>query len=65
MNISLIDGLSDGFKKCSSADRPYDSDDDDGGAPPIPIADPPVDDPAGIPEQRQDPWLVPGVGSSF
>jgi hypothetical protein len=65
MKTSLARNLSGGFKNWSDADRPYDDDDEGMGAPPVPISDPPVDDPAGIPEQPHQPWLVPGTGSSF
>jgi hypothetical protein len=65
MDSSLMHGLSGSFKKWSDADRPYDDDDEGKGVPHVPIFDPPVDDPAGIPEHPHQPWLVPGTGSSF
>jgi hypothetical protein len=65
MGISLTRDLSGGFKKWSDAARLYDDDDDSKGAPPVPISDPPVDDPAGILEPPHQAWLVPGTGSSF
>jgi len=65
MYISLMNSLSSGFRKWSDAHQPDHSDDEAGGGTPIPISDPPVDDPAGIPEQPHQPWLVPGAGASF
>jgi hypothetical protein len=63
MYISLINSLSGSFGKWSDSDRPYNDAEED--VAPIPISDPPVDDPAGIPEKPHRPWLVPGAGSSF
>jgi len=66
MYISLMNSLSSGFRKWSDAHQPDHNDDDDAKAgTPIPIAYPPLDDPAATLEQPHHPWLVPGAGSSF
>jgi hypothetical protein len=66
MTISLNASGADGFKKWSIAHPPSSNDDDDplGGATPIAIAVPALDDPImAPPEQPHRPWLVPGWGT--
>lgn len=66
MYISLANSRAQGFKKWSDAHRPGDNDDDNsGGATPIALTEPPGDDREAIKETPHQPWLVPGVGSSF
>ena len=64
MYISLMNSLSRGFRKWSDAHQDR-NDDEDGVGTAIPVADSPVDDLMGTPEQPHQPWLVPGAGSSF
>ena len=65
MYISLMNSLSSGFRKWSDAHQPVQNNDEDGRETPIPISDPPVNDPAATQEEPRRPWLVPGAGSSF
>jgi len=65
MAISLMNDLSNGFTKWSDVNRAGHNDGEPGGVIPIPIADPPVDEPAVTPVQPHQPWLVPGTGGSF
>jgi hypothetical protein len=65
MYISLMNSLSSGFRKWSDSHQPDHNDDEFGGTTPLPIAEPPVDDPAAIEEPPHHPWLVPGAGSSL
>jgi hypothetical protein len=65
MYISLTNGRTQGWKKWSDAHRPDNDDDDNsGGARPIALTEPPCDDREAIRAPHQ-PWLVPGVGTSF
>jgi hypothetical protein len=66
MYISLASSRSNGFKKWSDAHQPDSNDDDQlGGAKPIAIAVPPIDDAAATNEAPHRPWRVPGAGGSF
>ena len=65
MAISLTNDLSSGFTKWSDVNRAGHNDGEAGGVIPIPIADPPVGEPAATPVQPHQPWLVPGTGGSF
>jgi hypothetical protein len=67
MRISLGDSRANRFTKWSIAPRPGSNDDDQpGGATPIAITAPDLDDPIiALPEQSHRPWLVPGVGTAL
>jgi hypothetical protein len=66
MYISLANSRSNGFKKWSDTHSPGSNDDDQpGGATPIAIAVPPMNDAEETQEQPHRPWLVPGAGGSF
>jgi hypothetical protein len=66
MYISLTNGRTQGWKKWSDAHRPDNDDDDNsGGATPIALTERPCDDREAIKEAPHQPWLVPGVGTSF
>ena len=64
MRISLADGRANGFSKWSIAHQPGSNDDDQpGGATPIAITAPDLDDPImAPPEQPHRRWLVLSVG---
>ena len=64
MYASLMNSLSSGFPEWSDSHQPDHNDDGVGGTTPIPVTDPPIDDPAPI-EEPHHPWLVPGAGSSL
>jgi hypothetical protein len=65
MTIFLNASGANGFKKSSIAHPPSSNDDDaPGGATPIAIAVPALDDPIMAPPERPHrPWLVPGRGT--
>jgi hypothetical protein len=66
MYISLTNGRTHGWKKWSDVHPPGNDDDDNsGGATPIALTEPPCDDREAIREPPHQPWLVPGVGTSF
>jgi len=65
MDISLVNGLSRGFRKWSDSHQPDPNDDEAERGTPIPVADPPADDLAPIEEPPHHPWRIPGAGSSF
>ena len=64
MRISLVDSRANGFSKWSTTRRPGSKDDDrPGGAAPIALSGPALDNSImAPPEQPLRPWLVPGVG---
>jgi hypothetical protein len=65
MTTSQVTNLANGFRKWSAAHPPAGNDDDHpGGATPIALAAPELDDPLiAPPEQPHRPWLVPGTGT--
>ena len=67
MRISLADSRASGFSKWTIACQPGSNDDDQpGGATPIAITAPDLDDPIiALPEQPHRPWIVPGVGTAL
>jgi hypothetical protein len=65
MYISLTNSLSSGFRKWSDSHQPDHDNDETDGRTPIPIADPPADDPAAAEESPHRPWLAPGAGRSL
>jgi hypothetical protein len=67
MHISLSDNRVNGFTKWSIPHQPGSNDDDQpGGATPIAITAPDIDDPIiGSPERPHRPWLVAGVGAAL
>jgi hypothetical protein len=67
MRISLADSRANRFTKWSIAHQPGSNDDDQpGGATPISVTAPDLDNPIiAPPEQLHCPWLVPGVGSAL
>jgi hypothetical protein len=67
MRISLAQSRANGFTKWFNAHRPGSNDDDQpGGATPVAIAAPDLNDPmVAPPEQPDRPRLVPGVGAAL
>ena len=66
MYISLTNSRTQVLKKWSDAHRPGNDDDDNsGGATPIALTEPPCEDREARKELPHQPWLVPGVGTSF
>ena len=67
--ISLMIGRANVFKSSSFAHSTGSNDDDHpGGATPIALTEPPCDDweaLEALTERPHQPWLVPGVGTSF
>jgi hypothetical protein len=65
MTIFLNASGTNGFKKCCITHPPSRNDDDyPGGATPVAIAVPALDEPVmAPPEQPHRPWLVPGWGT--
>ena len=65
MHISLAYSRSHGFLKWSETHRPGNDDDEPGGATPLAVNEPHGDGRAAVEEQPHQPWLIPGVGTSF
>jgi hypothetical protein len=65
MYISLTSSQTAGFKKWSDQLQSSNDDDVPGGATPIAVIRPALDDREAIGEPPYRPWLVPGVGGSF
>jgi hypothetical protein len=65
MYISLAYSRTHGFLKWSESHRPGNDDDEPGGATPIAINKLHRDEREDLEEPPHQPWLVPGVGTSF
>jgi hypothetical protein len=68
MYISLANSRAHGFRKWCDAHHPGNDEDEPSGATPITITEPPRDEREAIeepPKPPDQPWQVPGVGSSF